>query len=68
MNYLAAGEILVDWSAQDKRKFMTEVRNFYWNDPFLFKYCPNQILRHCIPDEEIASILETPKLVGATFQ
>ncbi|XP_042987234.1 uncharacterized protein LOC122315423, partial [Carya illinoinensis] len=58
VNYLAAGEIPVDWSAQDKRKFITEVRNFYWDDPFLFKYCPDQILRRCIPDEEIASVLE----------
>lgn len=58
VNYLVAGEILVDWSAKDKRKFMIEVRNFYWDDPFLFKYCPDQILRRCIPNEEIASVLE----------
>lgn len=60
----------MDWSAQDKRKFMTEVRNFYWDDSFLFKYYPNQILRRCIPNEEIASVLEFchSQAVGTTFQ
>uniref|UniRef100_A0A2N9FSQ6 RNA-directed DNA polymerase n=1 Tax=Fagus sylvatica TaxID=28930 RepID=A0A2N9FSQ6_FAGSY len=28
------------WTAQDRRKFFVEVRNFYWDDPYLFKYCP----------------------------
>ncbi|KAF5447275.1 hypothetical protein F2P56_032841 [Juglans regia] len=41
--------------SDNKRKFMTKVRNFYWDDPFLFKYYLDQILRHCIPDEEIAN-------------
>lgn len=29
VNYLATNEIPVDWSTQDKRKFMTEIHNFY---------------------------------------
>jgi hypothetical protein len=29
------------WSTQDKRNFLNEVKNFYWDDPYLFKYCPN---------------------------
>ncbi|XP_019055448.1 PREDICTED: uncharacterized protein LOC109115685 [Nelumbo nucifera] len=44
--------LLSNWSAQDKRKFLVEVRKFYWDDPYLFKYCPNQIMRRCIPDGE----------------
>ena len=35
VNYLVSGEIPSDWSAQDKRKFLVEVRNFYWDDPYL---------------------------------
>ncbi|XP_062118321.1 uncharacterized protein LOC133831932, partial [Humulus lupulus] len=45
------------WSAKDKRKFLVEVRNFYWDDPYLFKYCSDQIMRRCIPDDEIFSVL-----------
>ena len=53
VNYLVTGQLPTAWSAQDKRKFLVEVRNFYWDDPYLFKYCPDQIMRRCIPDDEI---------------
>ena len=57
VNYLVTGEIPSTWGAQDKRKFLVEVRNFYWDDPYLFKYCPDQIIRRCIPDDEVSSVL-----------
>jgi hypothetical protein len=57
VNYLVVGEISKKWSAQNKRKFLVEVRNFYWDDPNLFKYCPDQIIRRCVPNDEITSVL-----------
>ena len=41
INYLVTSELPSDQSAQDKHKFLVEVRYFYWDDPYLFKYCPN---------------------------
>uniref|UniRef100_A0A2N9I3P0 RNA-directed DNA polymerase n=1 Tax=Fagus sylvatica TaxID=28930 RepID=A0A2N9I3P0_FAGSY len=58
VNYLVTGSILKTWTTQDKRKFFVEVRNFYWDDPYLFKYYPNQILRRCIPDNETLSVIK----------
>uniref|UniRef100_A0A2N9HGI3 RNA-directed DNA polymerase n=1 Tax=Fagus sylvatica TaxID=28930 RepID=A0A2N9HGI3_FAGSY len=52
------GFIPETWTAQDRRKFFVEVRNFYWDDPYLFKYCPDQILRRCIPDNETFSVIK----------
>ena len=43
VNYLATGEMPRDWSSQDKNNFLTEVKSFYWDDPYLFKYCSDQI-------------------------
>jgi len=40
-NFLASGFLPAHWSTQDKRNFLNEVKNFYWDDPYLFKYCPN---------------------------
>ena len=42
----------------DKRKFLNEVKNFYWDDPYLFKYCPDQIFQRCIPDNEVSSVIK----------
>ncbi|KAL5564930.1 hypothetical protein UlMin_028094 [Ulmus minor] len=57
-NYLISRQVPSTWSAQDKRKFLAEVKNFYWNDPYLFKYCPDQIIRRCIPNMEIDSVCQ----------
>ena len=42
----------------DKRKFLFEKRNFYWVDPDLFKYFLDQILRRCVPNDEIVNVLD----------
>ncbi|XP_024039259.1 uncharacterized protein LOC112097899 [Citrus clementina] len=46
------GKMPLQWNAQEKKKFFVEVKKFYWDDPYLFKYCPDQIFRRCIPDNE----------------
>ena len=58
VNYLVTGSILETWTAQDRHKFFVKVRNFYWDDPYLFKYCLDQILRRCIPDNETFSVIK----------
>jgi hypothetical protein len=58
VNYLVKDFIPKTWTAQDRRKFFVEVRNFYWDDPYLFKYYPDQILRRCIPDNETFSVIK----------
>ena len=34
-NYLATGKFPTKWSNQDLKRFMNEVKNFFYNDPFL---------------------------------
>ena len=58
VNFLVTGEMPSQWSSQDKKKFLTEVKNFYWDDPYLFKYFPNQIFRRYVPNNEVSSILK----------
>jgi len=56
-NYLASGQIPSNWSGQDKHRFMSQMRFFFWDEPYLFKYCPDQIIRRCLPEEEHQSVL-----------
>ena len=51
-NYLAIGEVLVGWKAQDKKYFFEKIHSYYWEEPFLFKYCADQIIKRCVPEEE----------------
>jgi hypothetical protein len=50
VNFLTTRDLPTYWSTQDNKKFLNEVKNFYWDDPYLFKYCPDQIFWRCIPD------------------
>ncbi|XP_026419660.1 uncharacterized protein LOC113315612, partial [Papaver somniferum] len=49
---LGLGEMPSRWSRQDRSKFLAEVKHFLWDDPYLFKYCPDQIIRKCVPNTE----------------
>ncbi|KAI5351418.1 hypothetical protein L3X38_004309 [Prunus dulcis] len=33
------------------------VKHYVWDEPFLFKHCPDQLIRRCVPEEEHESIL-----------
>ena len=46
------------WSSQDKKKFLIKVKKFFWDDLYLFKYCPDQIFWRCMPDNEKGNILK----------
>ena len=56
-NFLETGELLVDWKAQDKKFFFAKIHSYYWEEPFLFKYCADQIIRRCVSEEEQQGIL-----------
>nr|XP_009588944.1 uncharacterized protein LOC104086405 [Nicotiana tomentosiformis] len=56
-NFLASGWLQHDLTSDQKRKLQSEVKNYIWNDPFLFKLCVNGVNRRCIPEGKIGSIL-----------
>ena len=58
VNYLATCKLPINWSPQDVKRFMVEVKSFFYNDPFLYKYCGDQIVRRCIPNSEFESVLQ----------
>ena len=56
-NFLATGELPSDWKEQDRKYFLAKIHSYYWEEPFLFKYCVDQIIRKCVPEEEQQGIL-----------
>ena len=57
VNYLVTGQIPAQWTSQQKKKFLTDIKKYYFDDPYLFKYCPDQIMRRCVPHDEQVRIL-----------
>ena len=58
VNYLVMSAIPEYQTTQNRQKFFVEVRNLYWDDPYLFKYCLGQILRRCIPNNETHYVIK----------
>ncbi|RVW31500.1 hypothetical protein CK203_116161 [Vitis vinifera] len=56
-NYLVIGEVPSEWNAQNRKHFFAKIHAYYWEEPFLFKYCADQIIRKCVPEEKQQGIL-----------
>nr|GEZ67754.1 reverse transcriptase domain-containing protein [Tanacetum cinerariifolium] len=43
-NYHAGKFIIKGMATQQEQKFFKDVRHYFWDDPYLFKTCPDQII------------------------
>ena len=57
VNYLVTGQMPLHWGRQDKFKFFAMVKYFFWDDPYLFKCYPDQIIRRCIPEHDQSNVI-----------
>ncbi|GJW92640.1 reverse transcriptase domain-containing protein [Tanacetum coccineum] len=57
-NYHTGKFIKKGMSTQEKNKFFKDVKHYFWDDPFLFKTCADQIIRRCVDGKEALEILE----------
>ncbi|GKA25315.1 reverse transcriptase domain-containing protein [Tanacetum coccineum] len=57
-NYHAGNFVVKGMSTQQKNKFFKDVKHYFWDDPFLFKICADQVIRRCVHDKEALEILE----------
>nr|GEX50670.1 reverse transcriptase domain-containing protein [Tanacetum cinerariifolium] len=44
-NYHAGNFVVKGMSFQQKNKFFKDVKHYFWDDPFLFKICVDQVIR-----------------------
>ncbi|XP_070026008.1 uncharacterized protein [Nicotiana sylvestris] len=57
-NYLVRDLILDGLEAYQKKKFLRDCQQYYWEEPFLFRVCADNIIRRCVLKEEIIPILK----------
>ncbi|GJZ04560.1 reverse transcriptase domain-containing protein [Tanacetum coccineum] len=57
-NCHAGNFVIKGMSTQQKRKFFKDVKHYFWDDPFLFKICADQVIRRCVSGQEAFDILK----------
>nr|GEX03209.1 reverse transcriptase domain-containing protein [Tanacetum cinerariifolium] len=57
-NYHAGKFFVKGMSSQQKKKFFKDVKHYFWDDPFLFKICADQVIRRCVHGQEAVDILK----------
>ncbi|GJY73622.1 reverse transcriptase domain-containing protein [Tanacetum coccineum] len=49
--------IVKGMSSQQKKKFFKDVKHYFWDDPYLFRICADQVIRRCVYGQEAVDIL-----------
>nr|GEZ62238.1 reverse transcriptase domain-containing protein [Tanacetum cinerariifolium] len=57
-NYHARNFIVKGMSSQQKKKFFKDVKRYFWDGPFLFKICADQVIRRCVHGQKAIDILK----------
>ncbi|GJV24483.1 reverse transcriptase domain-containing protein [Tanacetum coccineum] len=66
-NYHAGNFIVKGMSSQQKNKFFKDVKHYFWDDPFLFKICADQMIRRCVHGKEALDISQRLASKGPTM-
>nr|GFA55279.1 reverse transcriptase domain-containing protein [Tanacetum cinerariifolium] len=57
VNYHVGNFTLKGMTSQQKKKFFKDARHYFWDDPYLFRTCADQIIRRCVAGKEAIDIL-----------
>ena len=58
VNYLATGELPSEWNMETKKYFLWREKHYAWDDPYLYMFFPDQIIRRCVPEDQQQDILQ----------
>ncbi|GJZ81987.1 reverse transcriptase domain-containing protein [Tanacetum coccineum] len=57
-NFHAGNFIIKGTTTQQKKKFFKDIKHYFWDDPYLFRTCADQIIRRCVHGQEALEILK----------
>nr|GEV71050.1 reverse transcriptase domain-containing protein [Tanacetum cinerariifolium] len=57
-NYNVGNFVVKGMSSQHKNKFFKDVKHYFWDDPFLFKICADQVIRRKVQLNELNELCD----------
>ncbi|GJY41656.1 reverse transcriptase domain-containing protein [Tanacetum coccineum] len=57
VNYIVGKVIPPKWTAEKRKRFFSQVKYYFWDEPYAFRLCPDNIMRRCVTGNKILEIL-----------
>ena len=57
VTYLVAKVIPPEFKYQKKKRFFAHLKHYYWEETILYRHCADQVIRRCVPEDEMHNIL-----------
>ncbi|RDY06995.1 Retrovirus-related Pol polyprotein from transposon 17.6, partial [Mucuna pruriens] len=57
-NYVATSHFPPEASRNNKDKIQSDAKYYIWDDPYLWRLCSDKVIRRCIPNVKINSVLQ----------
>ncbi|CAM8908573.1 unnamed protein product [Rhodiola kirilowii] len=57
VNYVVGGTFISSFTIAQRLRLKHDSRYYIWDDPYLWKIGSDQVVRKCVPDSEISSVL-----------
>ncbi|GKB63523.1 putative nucleotidyltransferase, ribonuclease H [Tanacetum coccineum] len=57
VNYIVGKIMPSKWTPEKRRRVFSQVKNYFWDEPYAFRLCPDNVMRRCVAGSEILKIL-----------
>ncbi|GKB71287.1 reverse transcriptase domain-containing protein [Tanacetum coccineum] len=57
INYIVGKIVSPNWIPEKRRRFFSQVKYYFWDEPYAFKLCSDNVMRRCVAGSEILEIL-----------
>ncbi|GKD15834.1 reverse transcriptase domain-containing protein [Tanacetum coccineum] len=57
VKYIVGNIVPPNWTPEKRRRFFSQVKNYFWDEPYAFKLCSDNVMRRCVAGNEIFEIL-----------
>ncbi|GJW01709.1 reverse transcriptase domain-containing protein [Tanacetum coccineum] len=57
VNYIVGKIVPPKWTQEKRRRFFSQVKNYFWDEPYAFRLFLDNVMRRCVAGSEIFKIL-----------
>ncbi|GKF66995.1 hypothetical protein Tco_0193512 [Tanacetum coccineum] len=57
VNYIVGNVVPQNWTFKKRKRFFSQVKTYFWEEPYAFKLCADNIMRRCMAGRETLEIL-----------